>query len=167
MMSFIFNLRSKSLIYLFFIYSFIFLDLIFFLNPELIVNVVFLLITAGGLIYYYYLNQKDILVQRNEMRKKGVTFNLCYVTGWRKFQLRRKYGIRIFIDQFLRHLFSAFKGEVSVQKKFLGDYIEQFIIFNVYKHMRYVELFLNNRELIKKRLKGLLLSFWFINKYEH
>jgi len=166
MMKFLLNFKLLALFFVIFFYVFFYNDILFFLNPELIVNLIFLVIIFAGFIFYFQFNQKDLLYQRNETRKKNIIFFQTLITNWRRIQLRNKQVRKIFLLKYLYDLFVAIDEEVSYQKAFLENDIKKFLIHYIYVRMKFIEKDLNSNDLIQKSIKGLLLNFWFLNEHE-
>lgn len=165
-MALLLRFRLYFVLFLFFFYSFFYNDILFFFNPELIVNVTLFVIVIYSIFYYYGLNQKNLIYQKNEVRKKNVVFYECLIANWKRLQLRNKYIKRIYLAFFLLEIFRAFENEIFFQKSFLEKDIKKFITFRVYVHMKFIEKDLSSWISLNKLFKGLLLNFWFINEHE-
>nr|YP_009370739.1 hypothetical protein CCM08_mgp42 [Eukaryota sp. BB2]AQL10465.1 hypothetical protein [Eukaryota sp. BB2] len=138
-------------------------DFSFFLNPELIVNGIFFFLFLYSINLYYNLNQKSILFQKNEVRKKNVIFFQAFLCNWKRAQYRNKRLKKIYILRYLNAVFKALEEEIIAQKSYLEIDLKQYIISHIYSNMVNATVYLNDVEKIQKTSKGLLLLFWFTN----
>jgi hypothetical protein len=114
------------------LYLFFQQDLMFFLNPELIINAIFFTLCVLGFYAYGNLNQKGFLYQKNELKKKNVIFFQSVITNFKRLQLRNKHIRRIYVLRYLYELLKTVETEVVYQKTFLDNDIKSYIVHYIY-----------------------------------
>ena len=149
-----------SLILCFFFFYF---DFFFFFNPELFVNLIISFFLVYFIYYFNITNQKNILFQKNELKKKNFIFILTVLLQWKKIQIRNKLIKKFYLIVFLKNVFSCVLHYIVTVNAAIEFKIKKLINYFFYFKLLALSNNLKEKETISSLNKSNLLNFWYYN----